>query len=176
MNEENIKQIPEVQKIGEFIRNMSFEKQAVGGCKEEDVIEKIDKISDMFLEIIVSQQMLVAGLSQQVSTMRTGGATSAQPQAEQYKTAYMNLYAKCEKLVENYKALQAEHTKMKQQSDYYTTQNQILVGQLQEVEKNLQEERVKYSQQVANQIATLQSELDEMLNKSNTLLEKESNE
>jgi len=50
---EGIRQMPEIQEIGEFLRNMKFKKKVIGGCDEESVLDYILEVTEMYEKIIL---------------------------------------------------------------------------------------------------------------------------
>jgi|GEM_PF-4625725 len=153
-----LKQMPEMQPIIECFRDMSFEKQLLGGCREENVLDKIETITEMFLDVVIAKQMLVEQLSRQLSAAHENNSAPAQTQiSEHYKNAYANLYSKSMRLIENFQELQTEHMKIKQTAESYLSRNDRLSEQLKKAEETLQTEQNQHKQQ----IAALKIELEE---------------
>jgi len=50
---EGIRRMPEIQKIGEFLRKMKFKKKVFGGCDEESVLDTILEVTEMYEKIIL---------------------------------------------------------------------------------------------------------------------------
>ena len=50
----DVRSMPEIKEIVEFLKNMEFKKKAVGGCDQEDVLDHMDRVVRMYHNVVES--------------------------------------------------------------------------------------------------------------------------
>lgn len=66
-----LRQMPEIQNIAEYLRNMEFKKKAFGGCAVESVLEHFSAVTQQY-ESIISAYMLQAQKQAQQTAILQG--------------------------------------------------------------------------------------------------------
>ena len=84
MEETNeLQQMPEIQNIAEYLRNMKFRKKTFGGCDAESVLEHFAAVSQMYEAIICANKQQVDQYARQLAALQARCAAKEEEQAAQ---------------------------------------------------------------------------------------------